>query len=92
MGGDSIRAAVDSATEWADSGVNLALRELALTLAGEIDGAAGSSADKPPPVAQLAKELRATLEQLEDMRDGNDAGADLGVVLSSPVWDGAQSG
>ena len=40
-------------------------------------------------LAELAKELRATLEELEAMRDGDDAQASIGVVLSTPVWDAA---
>lgn len=67
-----------------------ALAELALTLAAELVGE--QSGDKPAPTAQLAKELRATLDDLEGLRDGDDAQASLGTVLSSPVWDATKPG
>lgn len=90
MSDGGLVGAVDSASDWAGSGTALALRELALELARELTY--GGAGDKPAPSAQLAKELRGTLEKLEEMRDGDDAGASLGVVLSSPVWDGKGSG
>jgi hypothetical protein len=86
--------AVQDAVEWAlgKGGRATALAELALSVAREIEAVEGAERDKPPPVAQLAKELRATLEDLEGLRDSDDAEASLGVVLSSPVWDSAESG
>lgn len=67
-----------------------ALAELAIQLSKELTGE--MDRDKPAPTAQLAKELRATLDDLEGLRDSNDAEASLGTVLSSPVWDASQSG
>jgi hypothetical protein len=83
--------AVESAVSWAVGGDGhaSALAELALTLASEL--MAEGASDKPAPTAQLSKELRATLEELEGLRDGDDAGASLGAVLSSPVWDAQRS-
>ena len=88
----SLCEAVESAVSWAlgDGGRRGALAALALNLAAELE--AGGVSDKPPPTAQLAKELRATLEDLEGLRDGDDAAASLGVVLSTPVWDAKGSG
>lgn len=89
----SLKAAVGKAVEWAEaddaSAHAAALAELAKSLAGEIEHAPDVVLEKPPPYAQLAKELRATLEELEAMRDGDDAQASIGVVLSTPVWDAA---
>lgn len=77
--------AVDAATAWATDGTASALAQLCRRLAREID-ATGDT-----PTAALAKELRATLETLEAMRDSDDAGADLAVILSTPVRDGQES-
>lgn len=90
----SLRAAVDDAVAWAigRGGRAEALAELALSVAREIEAVEQVEREKPPPVAQLAKELRATLEDLEGLRDSDDAEASLGTVLSSPVWDASQSG
>ncbi len=87
---DAVQGAVQWALEPDAKPRTTALAELAVSLAKEI--ATGGTSEKPPPVAQLAKELRATLEDLEGLRDGDDAEASLGVVLSSPIWDTAQSG
>lgn len=85
--------AVTAAVSWArdGEGQSAALAELAIALAKEIE-ADRSFLEHPPPVAPVAKELRATLGDLEGLRDGNDADASLGTLLSSPVWDAAQSG
>ena len=85
---ESVRAAVHWALD--ATGRANALAELALTLADELG--AESLSDKPAPTAQLSKELRATLEELEGLRDSDDAGASLGVVLSTPIWNAQESG
>jgi hypothetical protein len=84
--------AVTSAVSWADGddGRPGALAALALQLANELVGE--SDREKPAPTAQLSKELRATLDELEELRDSDDAQASLGTVLSSPVWDATQPG
>lgn len=85
--------AVEEAVSWAfesESSHAAALAALATSLATEISNP--PTGDKPPPTAALAKELRATLEDLEGLRDGDDADASLGLVLSSPVWDASKSG
>jgi hypothetical protein len=83
----SLAESVAAATEWTlgAEGRAAALGQLARSLAVSLESADGQT-------AQLAKELRATLEDLEKLRDGNDAEADLGVVLSTPVWDAKKSG
>ena len=88
-----LQNSVSEAVAWAaDSGDRraAALAALAVTLADELVDP-NVDEHKAPPTAQLAKELRATLADLEALRDGDDAEASLGVVLSSPVWDDARS-
>lgn len=62
------------------------LAQLAIDLATEITRPATKYVGAPP-VAALSKELRATLADLEALRDGTAAETSLGVVLSAPVWD-----
>lgn len=85
--------AVTDAVKWALDGADgqaKVLANLATELAREIE-ADHSMSDKPPPVAPLAKELRATMQDLEGLRDSDDASTSLSLVLSTPVWDDAQS-
>ena len=105
--GDLVEA-VESAVAWVEdtgSGHAKALAALACELARDIvgppldDGPAESlkellakKATNAPPTAALAKELRATLEDLEGLRDGDTAGADLGAQMSTPVFHTPQSG
>ena len=77
------------AVAWAtvsESGRAKALAELAIKLAGEITRTPVGE-ESSPPIAALSKELRATLADLEALRDGTAAETSLGVVLSAPVWD-----
>lgn len=88
----ALHEAVTDAVKWAidgDDGRAKVLANLAVELAREIE-ADHSMADKPPPVAPLAKELRATMEDLEGLRDSDDASASLSLVLSTPVWIAAE--
>lgn len=100
-------AAVDGATQWAidgDPGRAQALAHLARELARYVVGPAmddapaeslkellAKKATTSPPTAALAKELRATLEDLEGLRDGDDAQGQLVSGLSTPVLHGAGS-
>lgn len=81
-------AAVAEATEWAlvaKSGRAQALAQLARTLAKDIATPPVTDGKSAPPTAALAKELRATLEDLEGLRDGDDAQGQLVSGLSTPV-------
>lgn len=89
-----LESAVHDAVEWAFEGESLhaaALAALAESLARDIANPVVMKAGTPPAAA-LSKELRATLEDLEGLRDGDDADASLGLVLSSPVWDAEKPG
>ena len=88
----ALHEAVTDAVKWAidgDGGRAKVLANLAVELARETK-ADHTVADKPPPVAPLAKELRATMEDLEGLRDSDDASASLSLVLSTPIWYAAQ--
>ena len=87
--------AVDAATAWAIAQPKArgtapppratAHAELARFTARQIVDPDLGADGKPPALAPLLKELRATLETLETMRDGDDGTKHLAAVLSAPV-------
>lgn len=104
--GSLLEEAVIGATQWAVDGAAgqaQALAHLARQLAREITG---PSTDEPleslnellakakgsSQTAALAKELRATLVDLEALRDNKDADAGIAAGMSTPVWDTPESG
>jgi len=81
--------AVTKAVAWttkSKSGRAKALGQLAIDLATEM-GRPAKKDIPPPPIAALAKELRATLTEIEGLSDGDETQASLAAVLSAPVWD-----
>ena len=83
----ALLAAVNDATEWAvvgGPGRANALGELARQLARDITDPPVADGKSAPPTAAMAKELRATLEDLEGLRDTSTAEESLGKLLSIP--------
>lgn len=71
-----------------DTGVRATLAQMALKMARAYDGYEGSDLAK---LARLNQELRATLTGLRTEVSG-DSDVEEAAHLSTPVWDGAQSG